>query len=165
MTVVGIYFLLIQTQLNCIHCFSHCCKKWGIPLFSSERKFKFVFFNVGFTGFSSRPSVLVPSVLHAQSGTAVSHLLLLVLVTAVKLVIVYCTLFCRSKMNMLIFLSSDEKCSLINNHQFVWRFKYFWVSGHIYIFAIWLQCHISVHHTYWLVLGCKSMTVILVCNS
>ena len=43
------------------------------------------------------PSVLVPSVLHAQLGTAVCHLMLKVLVTAVTLGFVYCTVFVGAK--------------------------------------------------------------------
>jgi len=46
MTVVAIYCLLIPTQLNCIQCFSHCCKKWGNPLFWCECKFWFPLFPV-----------------------------------------------------------------------------------------------------------------------
>ena len=49
---------------------------------------------------------------YAQSDAAVYHLMLQVLVTAVTLGLLFCTLFCRRKKSFNL-LSNDEKCAFL----------------------------------------------------
>ena len=62
--------------------------------------------------------------------------------------------------------SIDKKCTLLNKHQFGSGSSNITGRMDIYKFLpCQLQCHMSVHSSYWIVLGCKLVTVVLIWNS
>ena len=136
MKIVVICFLPIATQLNCIHCFSHCCKKWGIPLFCSQCKFQFPLFPLTFTNYSS-PTIcfsaisIACTIRYCYSSSNVTGT-----VTAVTLEFVYCTLFCRITNSVLIVFSVDAKWALLKTSRWPQRFRYIWLNERISSFMM-----------------------------